>query len=234
MNDSLAEHFRAIKTGNQILVGITGGIGSGKSAVAVLIAKAGFPVLSSDEISKELMESRPEIQAKIVRELGNGLLAPDGKIDKKLLAAKVFGNLPEHHNALVKLNAIVHPFVVEELLKQVEKLFAEGKRCVFNESALLFEAGVEDCYDYIVVVDAPEQTRIERVVKNRHLSESEVRSRIAAQISAEEKKQAADFVVDNSGTPAQLESAVRFLMAFLPSLSPQNLLDDEQNTAEAS
>lgn len=218
MADNIYELFRSVKqSDNQIFVGITGGIGSGKSAVAELIREAGYTVLSSDEIARDITNSSPDVVHDIVAEFGEQVLDGD-KLDRKALAQVVFGATPEHERALRTLNALVHPYVVQELHNRLQQLFAAGETCVFNETALLFEAGLEDCYDYIVVVDAPEDVRVQRVVASRDLTEEEVRRRIAVQMPASEKVSAADFVVNNSGSTAELKKAVNFVLAVVPSL----------------
>lgn len=221
MNDDIFSLFHSMKRDDQILVGITGGIGSGKSTVAVLVREAGYTVFSSDDIARDIVASGPDVQQDIINRFGPDVQAPDGSIDRKALAARVFGPTPEHESALRALNAIVHPYVVQELYERAKERFEAGERCVFNESALLFEAGLEDCYDYIVVVDAPEEVRVRRVAEARGLTEEEVRRRIAMQMPAAEKVKAADFVVNNAGSEEDLRKAVRFILAVVPTLQAQ-------------
>ncbi len=210
--------FRSIKQSNsQIFVGLTGGIGSGKSTVAELLREAGYTVLSSDAIAREITDTSSDIREELAREFGSEIVS-DGALDRKTLSAIVFGPTPEHEQALRKLNAIVHPYVVQELHDRLKERYTAGENCVFNETALLFEAGLEDCYDYIVVVDAPEEQRVQRVAASRDITEEEVRRRIAMQMPASEKVQAADFVVNNSGTAEDLKKAVRFILAVVPAL----------------
>lgn len=215
--------FHEMKRNDQILVGITGGIGSGKTTVSALVQEAGYTVFSSDIIAKEIVATNTEVQDEIVAQFGEDIRASDSAIDSKALAAKVFGTTPQHEAALQKLNAIVHPYVVQELYERAKEKFDAGEKCVFNESALLFEAGLEDCYDYIIVVDAPEDVRVHRVATFRDLTEEEVRRRIAMQMSAAEKVKAADFVVNNAGSEDDLRKAVRFILAVVPTLKAQSL-----------
>lgn len=222
-DNNISSLFRSMKRADQILVGITGGIGSGKSTVSTLVHDAGYTVFSSDVIAKEIVATNPEVQAEIVEQFGLEVQAPDGSIDSKALAAKVFGTTPHHESALQALNAIVHPYVVQELYERAKERFEAGEKCVFNESALLFEAGLEDCYDYIVVVDAPEDVRIRRVTNSRGLTDDDVRRRIAMQMPAAEKVKAADFVVNNAGSEDDLRKAVRFILAVVPTLKAQSL-----------
>lgn len=222
MADSVASLFRTIKSKNQLLVGITGGIGSGKSTVAEHVRNAGFHVLSSDDIAKTIIATNAEVQNDIVKHFGEEILA-NGSLNRKALADKVFGPLPEHEKNLRTLNAIVHPYVVQEVYEQAKKLFVAGEHCVFNESALLFESGLEECYDYVIVVDAPEDVRVQRVVASRGLTEEEVRRRIAAQMPAAEKVRYADFVVNNAGSEEEMKKAVQLLLLIVPTLQAQSL-----------
>jgi dephospho-CoA kinase len=215
--------FHSMKRADQILVGITGGIGSGKTTVSKLVQEAGYTVFSSDEIAREIVAGNADVKNDIIEEFGESVQASDGTINSKALAAKVFGTTPQHEVALQKLNAIVHPYVVQELYERAKEKFAAGEKCVFNESALLFEAGLEDCYDYIIVVDAPEDVRVRRVAASRDLTEEEVRRRITMQMSAAEKVKGADFVVSNAGSDEELRKAVRFILAIVPTLKAQSL-----------
>lgn len=223
MADDVVSLFRGIKSKKQLLVGITGGIGSGKSSVAEYIRKAGFHVLSSDDIAKTIVATNADVLNDIVDCFGEGVLTADGSLNRKALADKVFGSSPEHEKSLQTLNALVHPYVVQEVYEQAKKLFEAGEQCVFNESALLFEAGLEECYDYIIVVDAPEDVRVQRVVASRGLTAEDVRRRIAAQMSAAEKVRYADFVVNNAGSEEEMKKAVQFLLVIVPTLQAQSL-----------
>lgn len=207
------EYFQKIlnKPKEQVFIGITGGIGSGKSAVATIIREAGFSVLSADDIGRELTNTHTGIKDRINTEFGQMYLA-DGTIDRLKMASLVFGTTPEHAAALTRLNAIVHPVVWQTVAERVHALFQAGTRFVFNETALLFEAGAEAVYDVVVVVDAPEEVRIQRLSEGRNVSPDEARQRIAAQISAEQKKARADYVISNHGSREDLQTeTLRFL-----------------------
>ena len=221
MAETLAQHFRALKTKDQILIGLTGGIGSGKSTVAALIREAGYTVLSSDDIAKEIMATNEKVQREMVEAFGEQVCDEDGRIDRALLAEYVFGDTVEHQRALAKLNAIVHPYVIDDMATKVRELYTQGERCVFNESALLFEANLAECYDYVIVVDAPEDVRIARLQEHRAMTREAIMRRIGNQMPAEEKKGLADFVVDNSATASELKVGVQALLAFVPLLAPK-------------
>jgi dephospho-CoA kinase len=207
-----AEYFRTIKSSpGQVFIGITGGIGSGKSAVAAIIRDAGFTVLCADEIGRDLTNSHPEVKARINAEFGQMYL-PDGTIDRERMASLVFGTTPSHAAALLRLNTIVHPLVWKTVAERVQSLFAAGEQYVFNETALLFESGAEAAYDVVVVVDAPNDVRIQRLAEGRNISPDEARRRIAAQMPAEQKKTRADYVISNHGSRENVrEETQRFL-----------------------
>lgn len=191
----------------QLLIGITGGIGSGKTTVTSMIATAGYPVMSSDEIGRELTSSNPIVQAEILQRFPDTRNS-DGSINRVALASKVFGDSPAHARALEKLNRIIHPAVYKELAEKIGRLFVAGEQYVFNESALLFETGLFRCYNLTVVVDADEDIRVARLSQHRGLNAKDTRKRIAAQIPAEQKKQMADYVIDNHGSLENLQHNV--------------------------
>jgi dephospho-CoA kinase len=192
-----SEFFQNIKNlpRKQAFVGITGGIGSGKSAVAEIIRSAGYTVFSADDIGRELTNSHPDIKDRINAEFGQ-MYFPDGMLDKVRMASLVFGNTPAHAEALARLNAIVHPAVWKAVAERVKSAFESGENYVFNETALLFEAGAEAVYDVIIVVDAPEEVRIKRLAEGRNISPEEARRRIQAQIPVKQKKARADYIIN--------------------------------------
>jgi dephospho-CoA kinase len=215
-----AEYFHNITISpEQVFIGITGGIGSGKSAVAAIIREAGFTVLSADDIGRDLTNSHPDVKARINAEFGQMYL-PDGTIDRVRMAALVFGMSPEHTSALARLNAIVHPAVWQTVAERVKSLFAAGERCIFNETALLFEAGAEDAYTLVVVVDTPDEVRIQRLSEGRNISPDEARRRIAAQMPVEQKKARADYIIRNHGSRKDLQAETRHFLEYLESVRP--------------
>jgi dephospho-CoA kinase len=202
------EKFESAKTSaSQLIIGITGGIGSGKTAVAELIRASGHTVLSSDDIAHELMASSPTLHRQIIERFPH-VAAFNGGIDRQRLAATVFGSDDAQTLALQALNAIVHPAVFQELARRVAEYFRAGESLVFNETALLFETGLAECYDLAIVVDAPESARLQRLTDQRGLSLDDAKRRIASQISAEAKRAAADVVIDNSGSLDELQQRV--------------------------
>ena len=206
------DFFQDIKTdAQQVFIGITGGIGSGKSAVAARLREHGLTVFSADDLAREQMNTNPRLKERVNATFA-GIYAAntDGErvLQRAKLAELVFGDSPEHAQNLARLNSIVHPFVWEELANLVRAAFARGERVVFSETALLFETGVRDCYDAAWVVDASEEVRVRRLHEGRGIQPDEARRRIAAQMPAAEKRAKADIVIENNGTVEDLNASV--------------------------
>jgi dephospho-CoA kinase len=208
---------------DQKLIGITGGIASGKSAVASIIESEGYPVIRSDNTAKILMAENQDLKANIINTFGETTYK-DGSPNKEAIANLIFGNSKSAETNRNKLNSIVHPFVIQENLKSIEKLFNEGAKSIFVESALIFEAGLENGYDYIICVYADESQVIERLKKRNKLSEDEIRARLDSQLSPQYKKSNADFTIDNNKSIEELESTTKFILDLvltLPGKDPQ-------------
>jgi dephospho-CoA kinase len=176
-----------------ISIAITGGIGSGKSYVSALLQAGGIPIYNTDDEAKRLMLSDEGIRRDLIALLGEEVYR-DGALNKPLLAAYLFA---DSSNA-ARINGIVHPRVKEDFLRWV-KLHAE-KEIVGMECAILFEAGFEDAVDAVVMVYAPEDIRLERAMKRDSATEAQIRARMNAQISDEEKCRKSDYVIHNDGT----------------------------------
>lgn len=197
----------------KIKIAITGGIGSGKSLVSDYLEKKGFPVLRADLIAKELMANDPEVKGFLITEFGQESFIND-KLNTKYLAEKIFS---KEENVL-KINAIVHPPTMEKIDLLANDFF-KSHNVVFIESALVFEANLEDFFDYIMLVLAEEKTRIERVQKREQVSENQIRARMQFQIPDEEKKEDADFVIDNSTTIEELYNRIEFILILMKQLT---------------
>ncbi len=205
-----------------LVIAITGGIGTGKSTVSEMIAAKGLRVISSDNAAKELMVTDGELKKRIMAAFGDNFYLPDGTPDKELIASTVFGDSEESAKSLAKLNSIVHPRVIEQMIETVERYEKEGDRLIFVESALTYEAGLEEGFDYIIVVDAPEDVCIERVMKRSGLTVERVKQQINAQMPQSEKVAHADFVIDNSGGLEKLSQSVDFIVTILESMVPED------------
>jgi dephospho-CoA kinase len=194
-------------------VGLTGGIGSGKSEVARLLRACGAVVVDADAIAREVVEPGTPGLAAVVDEFGRDVLRPDGSLDRQRLAGIVFSD-PER---LAALNAIVHPLVGERSVALMAD--APPDAIVVYEVPLLVENDLAGLYDLVVVVDAPDATRIDRLVRLRRMTADDVRARITAQADRERRLAAADVVVDNGGSPEALERQVRELWTSLRALA---------------
>ncbi|MBC7186810.1 MAG: dephospho-CoA kinase [Calditrichaeota bacterium] len=201
----------ASKQGAGIVVGLTGGIGSGKSAVARLLSRYGLPIIDADAVGHEVTSSDPTVQAALRDAFGEQIFAPGGGLRREQLAAIVFAD-PQ---ARQRLNAIVHPPMRQRIDAQVAACLAEGHPIVVVDAALLGEADLVSHMDYLVVVYAPLKERVERIRRRNGLGEEEVRARIAAQMPLEEKVRLADYVVENTGSLFALRAQVRALYSWL-------------------
>jgi dephospho-CoA kinase len=189
-----------------LLVGLTGGIGSGKSTVARLLEKRGAVVFDADLLAREAVEPGTPGHAAVIERFGADVLAPGGELDREALASIVFAD----PSARRDLEEIVHP--------EVRRLFAEGSeayrdtdRVVVFSAPLLVETGMHTAFEILVVVSATVATQIERLMRQRGMSEASIRARIEAQAPLEDKAAVADFLVDNEGTLEDLERQVERL-----------------------
>lgn len=190
------------------LVGVTGGIGSGKSAVCAGFQQLGRTVLSADGIAREIMDREVPIKKKVQQLLGAAAYTSEGKLNRKFVADRVFTD----SSSKKKLDAIVHPAVFREIENQVSSLPPERRNpYVIVEAALIYESGLDKDLDYVIVVEAGEETRIRRVMQRDTCSREEVLRRIAAQMAPDEKSKRADFVIRNDSSPDQLPPKIRFI-----------------------
>lgn len=178
----------------KVRLGITGGIGSGKSFLSKLLIKKGIPVFDSDFEAKRLMLTDDEIIFSLKSLLGDNVYQ-DGEINKPLLASYIFTSA---ENAS-KVNSIVHPYVKNEFLKWADRYFLLGYNIVAIESAILFEAGFNDIVDKIVMVHAPLEIRVDRVIERDNTNREKVMERIKSQMDDDVKISMSDFVIENDG-----------------------------------
>jgi dephospho-CoA kinase len=208
-------------------VGLTGGLGSGKSTVAQMFAARGVHVISADEIGRRLMQPSETVYSEIVHHFGPEVVQPDGNLDRKKLAELAF-----RQGRLDELNRIVHPPVVAAQEKWAQEVFARDPDAVaMVESALVFEAGASGSvpdwkarFDRVILVTAPDDVKIQRFLdrigagkspEQREALEEDARSRLAAQIPDQEKIPLSDYVIDNSGPLAETERQVNEVFARL-------------------
>lgn len=172
-------------------VGITGGIGSGKSTVCRIFSVLGIPVFEADKTSKQLQNSDPEIHSQLVDLFGTSVYLPDNTIDRKYLASIVFND----PSLLLQLNAIIHPAVRREFYNWCQ---LQQSSYVLLEAAILFESGFYMMMDKTIVVSTDETQRIERVIKRDKTTDELVRQRIRNQWTDEQRNKMADFVIYNN------------------------------------
>nr|BCX01792.1 MAG: dephospho-CoA kinase [Bacteroidota bacterium] len=192
-------------------VGLTGGIGSGKSTVAHLLRERGFPVLDADRVSRELLENDPDVRAALVGWLGPRAYDPEGRPDRAWIARQVFS----HAQALRRLEELLHPRVFERVRTWMATCAREGHAVAIVEAALIVKSGLHGELDRLVVVAAEEALRIQRVMARDGVTEAEVRARMRHQTPQEQLIAAADYVLWNNGSLRELEMAVRDLERWL-------------------
>lgn len=186
-----------------IRIGITGGIGSGKSVVATLLQLHGIPVYKADDESKRLLAHSPRIRQQLTALFGPAIYTPEG-INRQLLASRIFSN-PEE---LESVNTIVHPAVKDDFLAWADQ--QDSQACAI-ESAILFESGFDRIVDVSLLIYAPLDLRIERALQRDGVPREEILRRISNQIPDEIKKERADYVIGNDGCQALLPQVSKFI-----------------------
>ncbi|WP_326735606.1 dephospho-CoA kinase [Streptomyces sp. NBC_01022] len=190
-------------------VGLTGGIGAGKSEVSRMLAGYGAVLIDADRIAREVVEPGAPGLAAVVEAFGTGILTSEGTLDRPKLGSIVFAD----SERLAALNAIVHPLVGA---RSAELERAAGPdSVVVHDVPLLAENGLAPLYDLVVVVDAAPETQLDRLVKLRGMTEQEARARMAAQATREQRRAVADLIIDNDGPIEALEPQVRAVWAEL-------------------
>ncbi|NTU58251.1 MAG: dephospho-CoA kinase [Chlorobiaceae bacterium] len=204
-----------------LLVGVTGGIGSGKSTVCAILAQMGCELFEADKVARELQLEDPGVILGIEEIFGSGVYSrdPAGRlsIDRKAIAAVVFSD-PEK---LAALNRLIHPKVREAFLREVRRCTREGKKILCKEAAIIFESGMEGELDRIIVVAADNDLRVERAMARGIGTREEVRKRMQAQWPQERLIERAHYVIFNDGTLEELrtqtEQVYKSLMSLIPS-----------------
>ena len=187
-------------------IGITGGIGAGKSLVAEIIKAMGYPVYNSDERAKELTDSNPKIKEGLIFLFGEEIYQ-NGTLNKFAVAQAIFSD----ETLREKVNALIHPIVREDFNLWA---LAQNNSLVFNESAILFETGSFKNFDAIILVYATKELRIQRIMKRDNFSENEVLKRMNSQFSDEEKYQLTEFRVLNDEQTPLLEQVEQIILSF--------------------
>lgn len=194
-----------------IVVGLTGGIASGKSTVSAIFREMNIPVIDADQIAKEVVQNGRVAYSKIVEAFGKEILQEDLEINRAALGQIIFHNEQERQ----KLNSIVHPEVRSEMLKQKEQLIAEQYQLVVLDIPLLFESKLTYLVDQVIVVHVNELVQLERLQKRNNLSKEAALARIKSQLPLTEKAKMADFIIDNNGSIDETKEQVIKLVSKL-------------------
>jgi dephospho-CoA kinase len=198
MNPSVQKNFRPL------LIALTGGIASGKSAVAEIFAQLGAPVLDTDQIARDVVEPGTPTLARLVAEFGSDILDANGRLDRARMRTRVFADPAQRK----RLEAITHPAIREELAARAQR--AQGPYQI-HVIPLLIESGRADLYDRVLLVDASEEAQLKRLLARDGASEEQARQILAAQASREDRLDAADDVIVNTGTLQDLHQFVQTL-----------------------
>jgi dephospho-CoA kinase len=192
-------------------VGLTGGIGSGKSTVSKLLEEYGAAVVDADLIAREVVEPGTPGLAAVVVEFGPSILTADGALDREALGKLVFG----HDERRKALSGILHPLIGTRSAELWAEAEASGAAVLVHDVPLLVESGLESMYDEIVVVDVPAEVQLQRLVEHRGMTSEDAQARIASQASREQRLASATRVLDNSGTREALTAQVEQLWTAL-------------------
>jgi dephospho-CoA kinase len=199
-------------------VALTGNIASGKSAVAQVWSRLGASIIDADELARRAASPGSPGLERIVAEFGTSVLTPEGELDRAALRSVVFAEDRKRQ----RLESILHPEIARLRLAEEARLEARGVRIVVHVIPLLFEVGLQHAFDAVVVVEAPEEMRLARIVAGRGLGAEEARRMIAAQMPAELKRAEATIVIENRGTVTELEFKAEQVWHELEALSGRN------------
>lgn len=202
-------------------IGLTGGIGSGKSSVSKLLRDTGYEVIDADVVAQSCLEKGTPTYNQVIEEFGKSLLSENETIDRIKLASLVFGN----RDQLEKLEAIIHPAVQAEVIRKRKQLERSHVKAAFYDVPLLFEKKLTDQFDFVVVVYCSEDQQIERVMQRNKFSKEQVLERIHNQMPLAEKKNLADYTIDNSKGLADLDNSVAEFLGAAGLKSPKSTLN---------
>ena len=186
------------------IIGITGGMASGKSTVTEFLRQQGYQVIDADQVVHELQEPGGRLYQALLTAFGSAILQEDGRLDRPKLGAMIFGN-PE----LLEQSSQIQNRIIREELAGRRGLLAEKEDIFFMDLPLLFELQYEDWFDQIWLVDVTEETQLSRLMSRNALSQEEAEKRIAAQLSLQEKRKRADVLIDNNGSLEETRQQIR-------------------------
>lgn len=196
-----------------LIIGLTGSIATGKSTVARLFKQANIPIVDADLISRDIMQVDDVAYRAVVAHFGKHILADDQTIDRKKLAELIFNDEEKRK----QLNKIVHPIIIDQIIDQRDRLITEEERLIVLDIPLLFELNLTHLVDKIVVAYTAYPQQLERLKNRDQLTGTAAKKRIESQISIEEKRKKADYVIDNNQTIAQTEAQIKELLTKLTS-----------------
>jgi dephospho-CoA kinase len=191
-----------------VVIGLTGGIASGKSTVAKMFRAHSIPVIDADEIAKAVVVQGTSTYKNIVQAFGKQVLQEDGEIDRAKLGAIIFNDEQQRNT----LNQIVHPVVRKEMLMQRDQYIKEGVSAVVLDIPLLYESNLMYLVEKVLVVWVDQQTQLQRLMKRNNFLQEEARARIHSQMSLEKKKEMADYIIDNTGSIEDTEAQIRCIL----------------------
>ena len=197
---------------NKLKIGITGGIGTGKTTVAKIIEANGFTVLNADDTARKLMQTDKEIRRKLIEKFGREVFI-NNKLNSKFISNIVFND----KNKLKLLNSIVHPATIKNISEEITER-QKTENLIFVESALVFEAKMEELFDHVLLVTADDDKRIERIKIRNNYSDSEILKIIENQIPENIKKSKSDFIIINNGNLEDLKTKTEFFLRLFNSL----------------
>ncbi len=182
-----------------LIIGLTGSIGTGKSLIANRFRQLNIPVVDADLIAREVVEPGKQAYNKIVEAFGRKILQLDNRLDRKALGEIVFNDEGKRQD----LNAIIHPAIRKEMLKQRDDFVQQGEKCVVLDIPLLYESGLTHYVDKVIVVTVDPKVQLNRILFRDNSTEQEAKRRISSQIPVAEKVKRADAVIDNNGSKAE-------------------------------
>ncbi len=197
-----------VRSRTMVRLAVTGGIGSGKTAFCDALRRRRVPVLSADDLSKEIAYTVPAVRRQIRELLGAAAYAASGRLDRAFVARRVFG----HPRLLRKLESVLHPEVLRGVRRWFRLQEKRKKRVAVVEAALVYESGLDALVDFVVVVDAPRAERLRRIQARDGLTQADIKRRMNAQMSDRERRTKADVLVHNAGTEAALARKARFIL----------------------
>ena len=196
------------------IIGLTGGIGSGKSTVAGMLADSGYPIVDADQLARDIVEPGQPALAELAEAFGADVIGDTGALRRGVLAARAF--VDKQHTEL--LNSITHPRIQELRRRRFAEAEAAGAEAVIYDMPLLVEQGADRDCDLVVVVDVDVEERVRRLVEHRGLDAADVRRRIAQQSDDETRRAAADVIIDNNGALSSLDAQVQALVGRIQGL----------------